>query len=573
MRPASPREETRRNQAAAADPTVSAWVSANAGTGKTHVLTLRMLRLLLAGTEPARILALTYTKAAAAEMATRVFSRLADWVTAGDDELVKALRDLLDRAPAPEEMTRARQLFALVIETPGGLKVQTIHAFCERLLQRFPLEAGVPPGFEILDDHTRDALLADAADQVLTEAAKASLDTPLGDALRRTIAYAAESSFDDLLADALRHRDWLNAQLTPALQVLADALRYREWLEEADRLDGESDGLHLDEAADLYRRALGLAPDANLASTDNALAGLLTGAQLVRLRGILKEGSKNDQKVSDHIAAVSAAADPTARLAALGKVFFNSKGEPRESFLTKRLLATHPEAESLLQGAQQRFLPLHEQRCKLQLMEATLGLVRLGSAVMQRYSDAKTRHAQLDFDDLIAKAASLLRSSESVEWVLFKLDGGLDHILVDEAQDTSPVQWKVITALAEEFFAGLGAREEPRTLFAVGDEKQSIYSFQGAEPRMFAAQGEALGKRAVEAGASWQRVPLTLSFRSVEPVLGAVDHIFADHRRTPGLGSSQVSHKADRAGHAGLVEIWPTEEHEKADPAEVWSPL
>ncbi|MFZ1103424.1 MAG: UvrD-helicase domain-containing protein, partial [Hyphomicrobiaceae bacterium] len=214
-----------------------------------------------------------------------------------------------------------------------------------------------------------------------------------------------------------------------------------------------------------------------------------------------------------------------------------------------------------------------EQRCKLQLMEATLALVRLGSAVMQRYTDAKTRHAQLDFDDLIVKAAGLLRSSAGVEWVLYKLDGGLDHILVDEAQDTSPVQWRVITALADEFFSGLSAREEPRTLFAVGDEKQSIYSFQGAEPRMFAAQGAALGRRAEAAGASWRRVPLTLSFRSVEPLLAAVDAVFADPGRTPGLGAASIRHVADRAGHAGLIEIWPTEKHEAPPAAEPWSPL
>ena len=573
LRDVSPREETRRNQAAAADPTASVWVSANAGTGKTYVLTLRMLRLLLAGTKPARILALTYTKAAAAEMATRVAGRLADWVTADDATLVKVLGEVLDRPPTPEEMTRARQLFALVIETPGGLKVQTIHAFCERLLQRFPLEAGVPPSFEILDDPTRDALLAEAADQVLTEAAKAPAGSPLGDALKRTIAYTAESSFDDLLADALRHRDWLNKQVTPALHVLADALRYREWLEQAERLDVAADGLHLDEAADLYRRALGLPPGATLERTDQAVAGVLTEAQLRRVRGILAEGSKTDQKASAQIDAVLAAAEPAARLAALARVFLKSDGEPRTSFMTKGLAAGYPEVEALLQDAQRRFVPLHEQRCKLELMEATLGLLRLGSAVMQRYSDAKARHAQLDFDDLIAKAASLLSSRDRIDWVLYKLDGGLDHILVDEAQDTSPVQWKVITALAEEFFSGIGAREESRTLFAVGDEKQSIYSFQGAEPAMFAAQGAELGERAVEAGSVWRRVPLTLSFRTVEPVLDAVDAVFADPARTPGLGAARVSHKADRAGHAGLVEIWPTEKHEKPEAAEVWSPL
>jgi len=162
--------ETQRSQAAAADPSASAWVSANAGTGKTHVLTMRVLRLLLGGTPPERILALTYTKAAAAEMSKRVFARLAEWVTADEASLKRKLGELLGRAPTGAEMQWARQLFAIAIETPGGLKVQTIHAFCERLLQRFPLEAGVAPGFAILDAQERNALLREAIDEVLTEA-------------------------------------------------------------------------------------------------------------------------------------------------------------------------------------------------------------------------------------------------------------------------------------------------------------------------------------------------------------------------------------------------------------------
>src|SRR5215510_12746184 len=229
------RAETRRNQAAAADPTASAWVSANAGTGKTHVLTLRMLRLLLAGTEPARILALTYTKAAAAEMATRVAARLADWVTAGDEALAEALRELLDRAPSAEEMRRARQLFALVIETPGGLKVQTIHAFCERLLQRFPLEAGVPPGFAILDDHERGRLLAEAADETLTEATSTP-GTPLARALGVAIRYSTDFNFDQLLAEVSREQAWLDA---------------------AARLGDAGDTTFADAEA-IYRRAIGI---------------------------------------------------------------------------------------------------------------------------------------------------------------------------------------------------------------------------------------------------------------------------------------------------------------------------
>ena len=322
--------ETRRNQAAAADPAASAWVSANAGTGKTHVLTMRMLRLLLAGTEPARILALTYTKAAAAEMATRVAARLADWVTASDAELGKRLTELLDREPSAAEMKRARQLFALVIETPGGLKVQTIHAFCERLLQRFPLEAGVPPGFEILDDHTRAALLEEATNQVLTEATAAAPGTPLAEALATAIAFAAETNFDTYLAEALRERAWLEA---------------------AARLD-EDEGLRLAEAEKLYRHLLGLGPHASLEAADEKLAGVLAKAQLTHLRTVLAEGSRSDADASERIASALAAPNTAGRIAALSKMFLTGGGEPRKSLITKSLAAEHPDAADLLQSAQ-----------------------------------------------------------------------------------------------------------------------------------------------------------------------------------------------------------------------------
>jgi ATP-dependent helicase/nuclease subunit A len=548
---AAARAETRHHQAAAADPATSAWVSANAGTGKTHVLTLRMLRLLLAGTEPARILALTYTKAAAAEMATRVAGRLAEWVTASEADLGRRLSDLLGRAPSDEEMRRARRLFALVIETPGGLKVQTIHAFCERLLQRFPLEAGVTPGFDILDDDTRAALLEEATDRVLDEASRGAPGTPLADALAVAVGFAAESNFDPLLAEALRQREWLDA---------------------AVRLAGDDDRPFA-EAESLYRRLLRLPPEASLNATSERLEAVLTEAQLEYLRGTLSTGSASDMATAGHVAAATRARSPTSRIAALAKVFFTSDGEPRQSLMTKRLAAANADAALLLQSAQEQFVALHDERCRLQLLQATLALVRLGNAVMQRYGEAKAHHAQLDFDDLVGRAANLLHDAEAVQWVLYKLDGGLDHILVDEAQDTSPLQWTVITALAEEFAAGAGAREEQRTLFAVGDEKQSIYSFQGAAPRMFAAKGEELGTRVERAGSPWRRVPLTLSFRSVAPLLAAVDAIFVDPQRTPGVGSAPVRHVAHRAGHAGLVEIWPTEKHVPADPAEPWSPL
>ena len=547
------RADTRRNQASAADPSVSAWVSANAGTGKTHVLTMRLLRLLLAQEppQPERILALTYTKAAAAEMATRVFDRLAEWVTASNPALQKMLSDLLDRPPSPEEMLRARRLFARAIETPGGLKVQTIHAFCERLLQRFPIEAGVPSGFEILDDQTRAALLAEAVDEVLTEATASKGDPVLARSLAAAVGFAAEHNFDDLLAEAMRQHEWLDAAARFDLDP-------RKSLREAERI---------------YRRALSIEAGATLESVTTAAAGVLSDAELRRARDVLASGSTNDRKAADAVAAAIAAGGQAARVEALCKVFLTVNGDPRQSVMTASLAKQHADVAGLLSRGLTRFAALHGERCKLQLLEATMALVCLAGAAMQRYGAAKARRAALDFDDLIGKAASLLQSSGTVEWVLYKLDGGLDHILVDEAQDTSPIQWQIVRALAAEFFAGQGREEVPRTLFAVGDEKQSIYSFQGAAPEMFAAVGDAFASRAKDSGMPWRRIPLTLSFRSVAPLLAAVDRVFEKPEVTPGVAGKAVRHVANRAGHAGLVEIWPTEKHQAPAGSEPWSPL
>src|SRR5581483_4779797 len=546
------RAETRRNQAAAADPSVSAWVSANAGTGKTHVLTMRMLRLLLDGTPPERILALTYTKAAAAEMSKRVFARLAAWVTLGEGPLKEALAELLGRAPTAAEVERARQLFAIAIETPGGLKVQTIHAFCERLLQRFPLEAGVTPGFVILDEHERRALLAEAADAILAEASASDAPAALARALHTAAAFATDSSIDQLLEEVLREQDWLAA---------------------AVRLDGGEETFT--SAEQIYRKAIGISSRASTADVEQRLAALLSEADLDRLQAILASGSASDVTGSERVARILRAAGPASRIDALCTFFLTGEGQPRKALLTKGLIAAHPDMHALLLRTQGQCRALRDERCKLTLLEAAMSLLRLGNAVMQRYAAAKARRAALDFEDLVARAASLLGSSDAVDWVLYKLDGGLDHILVDEAQDTSPVQWDVVRALAEEFFSGTGARETVRTLFAVGDEKQSIYGFQGAAPYKFAEMGDAFAGRAQRAGLALHRVPLNLSFRAVEPLLAAVDRVFADHGRTPGVSSSgaAIQHAAHRSGHAGLVEIWPTEKTEDRERCEPWSPL
>ena len=295
---AAVREKTRRAQASAADPAASAWVGANAGTGKTHVLTMRILRLLLDGVDPERVLALTYTKAAAAEMSARVFARLAEWVTAPDASLKPKLTDLLDRAPSGEEMLRARRLFARAIETPGGLKVQTIHAFCERLLQRFPFEAGVPPGFAILDDMGRAALLREAIDATLSEATGARPDASLRRALASVVGFAAEHNFDDVLAEALRQHEWISA---------------------AVRLDGDEDQ-GLAEADGFIGWLSTSAPDASLEATTTDLASVLAqrgAGPPARRAGLWLQ--QRHRGVGEASAAPGGRTVPSARIEALGR--------------------------------------------------------------------------------------------------------------------------------------------------------------------------------------------------------------------------------------------------------------
>ncbi len=545
---------TTRLQRDAADPRASVWVSANAGTGKTHVLTQRVLRLLLTGTAPERILCLTYTKAAAAEMSTRVFDTLAGWVGLSEAELTATLATLLGTQPATSELALASTLFTRAIETPGGFKVQTIHAFCERLLQRFPLEAGVSPGFEILDDATARALLRGAIDETLDDAT-ADRDAPLGRALTTAIRYAADDQFDTVLGQAIRQRDLL------------------ESLVRRSAIDGHSDPFA--SARDLVGAALGVRPGATAQTVQSEMAGVLDTATLRRLAAALADGSTSDVKLAVDVS-TAARAEGSARVAALAAFLLTQEREPRSRLMTVAVKKAHPDLEEKATRAQAKFHALDCEARACDALEATLALYRLADRVLARYTTAKAARAALDFDDLIVKTAGLLSAPDGAAWVLFKLDGGLDHILVDEAQDTAPAQWKVIESIAAEFFADTGAGSKTRTVFAVGDEKQSIYSFQGAAPEMFAATRATFETAAARVGMPWRTTALTLSFRTVEPVLAAVDEVFADPVRTPGLmrtGADPIRHAVKRLGQGGLVEIWPLEVPDDKIEADAWSPL
>ena len=522
---------TEQIQRDAADPAVSAWVSANAGAGKTHVLALRVLRLLLHGVAPSRILCLTFTRAAAAQMMGRVHARLGAWARMTEDELDAAIA-AAGASPDRTTRERARRLFAHALDTPGGLKIQTIHAFCEAVLHRFPLEANVSGRFRMIDDAERERLIAGLRAEALTGRAPG---------VEAIVRRGQEHALDDLLA-------------------AFDARRG-----DLDRLLDHHGGAEA--SAEALRARFGLAGDDD---EESVLAAGWPAPTLGpdRLREVAATARHHPSTTNDRlVAAIEAMLEeaPRPRFDAFCDLVLTGKGEHRvkktekgfklsasfsgdvqkaSPWLLEAMLAAAIHAE----GVRER---LHA----LSLCDASGDAIRLAAHMRDAWRRLKHRRGLLDFDDLIARTADLLERDGGHAWVHYKLDRGIDHVLLDEAQDTSPDQWRVVRGLTDEFTAG--ADDRHRTIFAVGDEKQSIYSFQGAAPHGFATERGEMARRHAGAKLPFRNERLTRSFRSAPAVLDAVDRVFShvDHRR--GLGGDDIEHTAHRGERPGYVEIWP----------------
>ena len=542
------------NQARASDPSASAWVSANAGTGKTEVLVRRGLRLLLAGSRPEKILCLTYTKSAAAEMSNRLLKELANWATTSEEKLRARLLHLIGRAPDDAEMRSARRLFAQALEAKGGLKIYTIHGFCERLLQRFPLEAGVSPHFAVLDERSAVVLRRAAFDAVIARAAE-ERDGMLGKALAKIIGVAAEEQFRQVVDTVIAKREALQRMM-----ALHDGLA--DW--------AAAECAALKQLFDIEQDC----EEALVETVANVVGDGIIDDSVSALQSF--GGTKDDDRVASALSAVKGTTGE-ARIAALRNLFCTAEGKPRKRMCSAGFKTDAPGVCAALDAAHVTFAETDRRLSLLRAAEASSALLFIADAVQGEYQRRKQAEVALDYEDLIVKAANLLSRAGAAAWVLYKIDGGMDHILVDEAQDTNPAQWGIIERLAEEFFAGEGASAQTRTLFAVGDEKQSIYSFQGADPARFAEVGRAFRQRAAALDLTWHEVPLNVSFRSTVPVLKAVDEVFAKPEAAKGLTwqeNALIQHHASRAGEAGLVELWPAEAETKpqaAPPFEPWN--
>jgi len=535
--PAAWLDWTTQKQAIASDPRRSAWVSANAGSGKTHVLTQRVIRLLLAGCRPSAILCLTYTKAAASEMSNRVFERLAEWATLSDEALSERVAAIEGERPDLFKLGEARRLFARALETPGGLKIQTIHAFCEALLHQFPLEANVAGHFSVLDDRAAAVLLADARRTLLTATASED-DRALAAAFATVLDIADDTGLEKLISD-----------------IVASRGPIREFLEAAGKAGG---------AEVVLRREIGLAPDE---TAEDILAAFwpLDGLQGATLESYLAAaealGSETVKASAAGLRGIARLTDAEARRSALHDLFFTGTGTPRSlerSFFSKKVKDSAPHLEAALQAAQAHVIACDDRLRRLRMYEATLAALVIAERLIGDYEDLKRARSLLDFDDLIDRTASLLTRERVSAWVHYKLDQGIDHILVDEAQDTSPRQWQIVKALTDDFFAGETARIAGRTIFAVGDEKQSIYSFQGARPERFAEEGREVSRRTQVAEAAFSPIRLLLSFRSTRDVLSAVDRVFLDPANARGLtpDGGEIVHASNRGREPGAVDIW-----------------
>jgi ATP-dependent helicase/nuclease subunit A len=539
-------DAVRATQARASDPAASTFVSANAGSGKTHVLVQRVIRLLLSGVPPEKILCITFTKAAAANMAERVFTTLGHWVTLGDDALNEAIREAGIAHPTARLRKAARELFACALETPGGLKVQTIHALCTRLLQQFPFEANVPARFAVLDDRDQNEMMERANLAVLLEASR-DPDSVMGRALSTAMASAADVTFKDVVREACLSRDQFLAWTAAA----GSAAR----------------------AADQMSAVLGVTADDRIEDIEH---DIVDGPYIKRsgwseIAAALDTSGKSDQDQAAKLREALASAG-TDQVDKYLEVFLTGERAPRKSVVTKNFVRDNPVVGRLFEAEILRLGPLIEKRRAVVTRDRTEALLYIATAAAANYEREKVERGLLDYDDLIDRTLAMLDRVSS-GWVHYKLDRGVDHVLIDEAQDTSPRQWDIVAHIISEFTSGAGARDGAvRTVFAVGDEKQSIFSFQGADPHQFDARRRELKKKFEDAGLKFDPVSFTYSFRSGPAILQSVDHVFRDeaiYRSIHAENAHPVHSWLEDAG-PGTIDLWDLAVHDDKQDIEGW---
>ncbi len=522
-------------QMSASNPNKSVWVEASAGTGKTKVLSDRVLRLLLANVNPSKILCLTYTKAAAVEMNERITNRLSDWAITSDKDLKEELSKLLgnefNNSNKVEVMSFARTLFAILLDTPGGMKIQTIHSFCQDILKRFPIEAGISPYFEVMDDRSSKDILQNIKLTLLKQAADEDITN-----IKKSIVYltknVSEYKFPEIMNMITENRGKINSLLKKYNNDASLAIQALE----------EKLGVSLDMS--------------HISIKEKALSGI-DEDMINRAIEVFFNGGKEDKKRATTFCSVKENNFSVDTYEDYISIFFTDKGTIRSRLASKDAIKMEPTILEFMQNEAARLAFYNEQLIALNLLQSTSSVLYIAEEIISQYNLYKNIYSALDYEDLIVITKNLLENAGVADWVLFKLDGGIDHILIDEAQDTSPNQWAIVKAITQEFFAGSGAFDNKikRTIFVVGDRKQSIYSFQGADPKEFDKMYAYFNKNAQD----FEKIHLDVSFRSTKAVMDCVNLLFECECAKKGVipDGEKINHIPFRLGDGGCVEITP----------------
>ena len=507
-------------QQRAAAPERSVFVSANAGTGKTKMLIERVLRLLLSGEVPETILCVTFTNAAASEIEERLHRKLAQWAVMGQEALMDDIKKMTGQLPSQQMVDVARRLFAKVIDNDQGPRIETTHSFSQSLLSRFPVEAGLPPHFTLITDGEKEGLLRAGFASCFAEPAQ-----EMKDALSCLTAMSAHQTLFDHVKSFVGFRKLSDAAIAQPLGFVR--------------------------AFDQAMRALNPYDTDDLQALTN-----ITCAQLQQLphQPLGKAMPDHYAKFQTWLALPVEAQQQ--RFDEMIALFMTKTGSVRKNLIAKKIAEEEPMLEDLVHKIAAILIQAAKAQTGIKTALISRALYVVGRHVALYYERAKLRQAVLDYDDLIIKADRLLSASDAMAWVRWKLDFGIHHMLVDEAQDTNPAQWELLSSLADEFFVHEADADQRRTLFSVGDFKQSIYSFQGANPHIFLQKAQAIEAQAVAGGHAFEEVKLTMSFRSSKAVLDMVNAVMSLDA-VEGLGGSYHAHRPFFDKKFGMVEVWP----------------
>ncbi len=506
-------------QIKASDPTLSTWVSASAGSGKTKILTDRVLRLLLKSIPFNKILCLTFTNNAANEMQERIISHLEKWSNSNLQELELSLANTLGRKPFQDEVIKASLLFKSYLKTQDQINIYTVHSFCQKILKKFPLEAGISPNFKIIDEFKVKQIITDVKKQIFN-----LLD--IEPITRFFIENFHELTIDDIFNDIISIKTKILEKKLNLSETSADPIV--SGLEYIEALSNHDSNIY----ADII--------------TNNEIRNYFT--------------KLNDNKP---LSAIN-----------LKPFFLTSQDEKKKRIVTKKIASPDSDFYKELEILQEKIYQIDQYKKTEYLILYSKLLLILAEKFIYQFEAYKKKNTFLDYDDLIIYTQNLLTNSYAKEWVLYKLDGGIEHLLVDEAQDTSKNQWCIIEALVEEFYAGESKNHENRTIFVVGDEKQSIFSFQGADISSFSYMNKFLNKKLLDGGKDFNNIDLNVSYRSTKEILACVDDVFCKiAKNTPEDFTATLTNMiAHREKHTGLVELWPLSLDENDDISnEFWS--